>query len=175
MLHKDYLMRMIMEMIMGIRRIWTLPERERRGMAEDIEQAVGDAVNIDPELFFSLEPDSTVTMLEMGDVDESVAEYVVHAIFLEATMLESEGKLQKARLRREQGAAIARYFGCSVPDSAASAESLVQIFLEDPEKRLEEKKAPQEAGEMGDSSERLAEEAAKRLSALGISADKLKF
>ena len=108
MLHKDYLMRMIMEMITGIRRIWSIPERDRIDPTGDIEQTVGDAVNIDPALFFSLEPESAVQMLDMGEVDDSVADYVVHAIFLEATMLEAEGQMAKARLRREQAAAIAR-------------------------------------------------------------------
>ena len=174
MLHKDYLMRMIMEMITGIRRIWSIPERDRIDPTGDIEQTVGDAVNIDPALFFSLEPESAVQMLDMGEVDDSVADYVVHAIFLEATMLEAEGQMAKARLRREQAAAIARYFGCELPDSAASAESLVQIFLEDPEARLDAKNAAEE-GAVGETSEQLAAEAKRRMSSLGISADKLKF
>lgn len=175
MLHKDYLMRMIMDMVIGIRKIWSLPERDRGDFTDDIEKSVGDAVNIDPDLLFSLEPDSAVQMLDLGDIDDGVAEYIVHAIFLEATMLEAQENLTKARLRREQAVAIAKYFGCSIPDSAESAESLVQIFLEDPEKRAEAKEQAERDGSIGESSEELAQKAAQRMSSLGIDPAKLKF
>ena len=175
MLHKDYLMRMIMDMVLGIRKVWNLPDRDRGNFTDDIEKSVGDAVNIDPDLLFNLEPDSAVQMLDLGDIDDSVAEYIVHAIFLEATMLESQENFAKARLRREQAVAIAKYFGCEIPDSAASSEALVQIFLEDPEKRAEAKEQAAKDGTVGETSEQLAEEAARRMSGLGIDPAKLKF
>ncbi|MGI6221697.1 MAG: hypothetical protein ACOYIP_07545 [Coriobacteriales bacterium] len=133
MIRKDYFMRMIQEMVTMVRVGLRLPDKDKGSWLDDLEKAIGDAVKIDHNLLFSLDPESTVTMLDIGEVDKDLGLYVVHAIILEATMLEAEGQMAKADLRRRQARAIAEYVGCSMPASDATTESLSQFFMDDPE------------------------------------------
>ena len=136
MIHKDYFMRMIEEIVTMVRMGLRLPEDDRDGWLDDLEKAVGDAVQADPDLFFSLDPESVVEMLDTAEIDENLGSYVVHAIVLEATMLEAEGQMATADLRRRQARAIAEHLGCSAPASDATTESLEAFFMEDPGERL---------------------------------------
>ncbi|MGI6216515.1 MAG: hypothetical protein ACOYIK_02765 [Coriobacteriales bacterium] len=155
MLQNDYIMRMILDLAMMMRRAFNLPDRDKGDCTDDIEAAVGEAVNIDPHLFFSLEPESAVALLDMGDVDDELATYVTRAMFYEAKILESEGNITTATLRRRQAVAICKKYGVEVPPDSESAEGLVQVFLdvlddaEAEEEKDSEKKA--EEGKEGDS------------------------
>ena len=136
MIHKDYFMRMIEEIVTMVRVGLKLPDKDKGSWLDDLEKAVGDAVKVDHTLFFSLDPDNAGPMLDMCEIDENLGSYVVHAIVLEATMLEAEGRMAAADLRRRQARAIAEHLGCSAPASDATAESLEAFFMEDPEKNL---------------------------------------
>lgn len=168
MLQNDYIMRIIWDLAMMIRKSWGLPELDKEKFTDDIESAVGEAVGIDPKLFFSLEPESAVAMMEMGDVDEDLAAYVTQAMFLEAKILEGEGNVRAAHLRRKQAIAIARRFGTNIPDEAESAEGLVRFFMEDLPGEDENAPVPDEPAENVDTPPRGA-------AALGLSADALRI
>ena len=150
MIHKDYFMRMIEEIVTMVRMGLKLPDGDKGDWLDDLEKAVGDAVQADPNLFFSLDPESIVEMLETSEIDESLGTYVVHAIVLEATMLEAEGQMSTADLRRRQARAIADRLGCSAPASDATAETLEAFFMEDPEENLKKGSVADKAGEGAD-------------------------
>ena len=170
MLQNDYIMRIIWDLAMMIRKSWGLPELDKEKFTDDIESAVGEAVGIDPKLFFSLEPDSAVAMMEMGDVDEDLAAYVTQAMFLEAKILEGEGSVMAAHLRRKQAIAIARRFGTPIPDEAESAEGLVQFFMKDPGSE-----DGADAGEARADGSGEGATAPRGAAALGLSADMLRI
>lgn len=117
MLQNDYLMRMIMQLVAAIRRSLLERDREPLEKAEEIEAAVGQIVNMDPDLLFSLEPESMVTMLSIGDsVDMGTCGYLVESIMCEASFLDEAGDGAKAALRREQARALAAAYGYRVGD-----------------------------------------------------------
>ncbi len=175
MIHEDYLMRMIMQLITAIRRVYHNPT-DLDDFRDDVEQAVGEAVNIDPELFFSLSPESQVQMLEMGDTDPKLAKYITNAIFYESKVMEANGDIATSQLRRSQGIAIAKKYGCDIPSEDISAEGLVQLFLKDPE-GLEDEDAEEALREKQAKEEREAAErnAKQGFSISGIPLDKLKL
>lgn len=174
MLKNDYIMRMILDLVMTIRKVWNMPELDKDDAMDDIEESVARAVNIDRGLLFSLEPESMVSMLEIGDFDDELASYVSRALFIEVKMLEAEGRLATADLRRKQAIAIAEKYGCSIPDSAESAEGLMRTFVEDfsdGSGNVEERGKNEDAASRED---RLAEYGGAS-SIGGIPVDKLKF
>lgn len=130
MLENDYIMRMIMDLVRSISRVYNLPGLDKDDAMDDIEDNVAKAVNIDKELLFSLSPESMVSLVAMGEMTDELASYVCRALFIEVKMLEAEGKLETASLRRQQAIALANEYGCDIPDSAKSAEGLMREFLE---------------------------------------------
>jgi hypothetical protein len=112
--------------------------RERNVSAEEkagsLEQAVGDAVNIDPRLLFSMDPESVVSMLQLGDFDEELGGYVLRSMYLEAEVLDEAGHTQRADLRRSQADAIARAYGFDVTPADVEPEAL-EAFLAEQERQ----------------------------------------
>jgi hypothetical protein len=120
----DYLMRVIMQFVVALQKALQeqgMPSAEK---AANLEQAVGDAVNIDPRLLFSMSPESVVSMLQLGDFDEKLGGYVLRSIYLEADILDEAGNTQCADLRRSQADAIARAYGFDVTPADATPEAL---------------------------------------------------
>lgn len=131
MLKNDYIMRMIMDLVMTIRKVWDMPDLDKDDAMDDIEESVSRAVNIERGLLFSLEPESMISMLEIGDFDAGLAAYVSKALFIEVRMLEAEGRIATADLRRSQAMAIAKRYGCVIPSSEESAQGLMREFVEE--------------------------------------------
>jgi hypothetical protein len=128
MFHSDYLMRMILQFVAALQKALNEQNMTPAQKAEGLEQAVGDAVNIDPRLLFSLDPDSLVSMLQLGDLDEDLGGYVLRSIYLEADILDEAGQTQRADLRRSQADAIAAAYGFEVTPLDASPEALEEFL-----------------------------------------------
>ncbi len=175
MLKNDYIMRMIMDLVMTMRKVWNMPELDRDDAMDDIEESVARAVNIDRNLLFSLEPESMVSMLEIGDFDDELAKFVTGALFIEVKMLEAEGRLSTADLRRQQAIAIARKYGCNIPDSAESAEGLMRVFVEEEFVDAETSDGTSSTDAEAAAKEDKLAEMANATSIGGIPIDKLKF
>lgn len=86
------------------------PDPEAKRLA--LEDAIGAAADMDPSVLLSLEPESLSTMLMLGQINDSVAEYLCHALMVDAEFLEEEGSFDLAELRRRQVENIAMTFGC---------------------------------------------------------------
>ncbi len=180
MLKNDYILKMIMDMGTTIRKVIGLPEIDRKDHFDDIEKAVGDAVNIDPALFFSLDPDSAASLMSVGDVDQKLARYVSHAILLESRMLEVEGDMSRARLRHDQALAVANMFDCDLPGSDAPIERIVAVFPEEADADGAASAADSDMGGVGSDGEGDGiiderEELQRRYAGSGISIDSLKM
>jgi hypothetical protein len=124
----DYLMRIILQFVNALQKALNAQDMTPEQKAGDLEQAVGDAVNIDPRLLFSMDPDSMVSMLQLGDFDEELGGYVLRSMYLEADVLEEAGHTQRADLRRAQADAVARAYGFDVTP-ADVAPAALEDFL----------------------------------------------
>lgn len=114
MLQKDYLMRMIVALAVAIREALGL-RRESGNNAlaiHALDDAIGEAADIDPDVLLSLDPQSISTILLLGSLNDSAAEYIVHALMIEADCYEEDGFADKALLRRKQAQSIAAAYEC---------------------------------------------------------------
>jgi hypothetical protein len=125
----DYLMRIILQFVTALQKALHEKDMTPEEKAGSLEQAVGDAVNIDSRLLFSMDPDSIVSMLQLGDFDEKLGGYVLRSIYFEADLLDEAGLTERADLRRLQADAIARAYNFDVTPEDVETEALEQ-FLE---------------------------------------------
>ena len=130
MFENDYLMRIILQFVAAIQRAL----RDQRVLPEaksaELEQLVGEAVNIDARLLFSMAPESLVAMLQIGDFDEKLGGYVLRSIYMDADLLEKAGQIERADLRRSQADAIAKAYGFDVTPADATPEALEEFLAE---------------------------------------------
>ena len=106
MLENDYIMRTILFYVRFLRQALQQKNQDPRQTANDIEQKIGEAISIDPGLFFSLTPESMATMLKLGDYSEALAEYMLRAIALSAEYHSLAGEYGLAELRRSQASGL---------------------------------------------------------------------
>jgi hypothetical protein len=123
-------MRIILQFIAALQRAMRDHNIRYDEKAGDLEQLVGEVVNIDPRLLFSLAPESLVSMLMIGDFDEQIGGYVLRSIYLEADILEEAGLIERANLRRAQADAIAEAYGFDVSPADIKAETLEEYLEE---------------------------------------------
>jgi len=103
----DYLLRLIEELSGLIRQaLEKLGVKDAGAPSELAGQAIGLALDMDPHLAAGLSPESLVSLLRLGDLDDRVVALVQQAIEVEATALEDRGDAVAAGFRREQAGAI---------------------------------------------------------------------
>lgn len=73
---------------------------------EVADQAIGLALDMDPGLASRLSPESLVSLLELGSLDDRVIELVAQAIELELGALQAGGDTISAEFRRSQAAVV---------------------------------------------------------------------
>jgi hypothetical protein len=104
----DYVLRIIEQMGVALRRAF---ERYRDGGDSDslelTHEAIGLVVDMDPNLFLRLSPPSMVSFVEISGFDDRLVVKLVEALRLEGDILEGEGNLVEAGVRREQADALA--------------------------------------------------------------------
>ena len=128
MFENDYLMRMILKLVEAMRRSLEKRYGSFAEEQEEIERAIGDAVDMDPQLLLSLTPESVVSMLQLGSFDAKLGAYVVRALFYEADLFEEQGRFGSADLRRAQARAISEAYGVDADIESATPESLEEFF-----------------------------------------------
>lgn len=111
MLEQDYLIRMFIAFAAGIRNALEKHAGHDNQLAHfQLESTIGDAADMDPDVLLALEPQSMATILTLGSMNDSVAEYIIHALMLESEYLEEDGYTSKAALRKRQARALAGAF-----------------------------------------------------------------
>jgi len=120
---------MILQYLRFLRQALQQKHKDPREAAMDIEQQIGQAVNIDSSLLFSLSPDSMVAMLELSGYDQRLAEYMVRAMALNASLLEQAGFINQADLRRQQLEALILSFRLEIEAAELTVEAL-EAFTE---------------------------------------------
>ena len=85
MFERDYLMKLILGYFKTIIIVIKRGEKEKdpEGAADTLEQAIGEATEIDGEVLLSLAPDSIASILQVSGTDPKVVNYVAHGLLLE--------------------------------------------------------------------------------------------
>ena len=93
MLEQDYLMRIFLQFAEILRRSWfkARDEHDPKAAADMLENAVGDAVDIDGATLLSLAPESMAAILQVSGTDPRVTEYVARSLMLARTPLPTCG------------------------------------------------------------------------------------
>lgn len=127
MLEQDYLMRILLQFAEIIRRSWMKAEDERdpRRAADMLEDAIGQATDIDGGALLSLSPDSMASVMQVSGVDPRVTEYIAHSLLLASGYLREAGEDQLADLREQQARAVADAYGLELPDDPESVFGLI--------------------------------------------------
>lgn len=133
MLEQDYLMRILLQFAEIIRRSWTKAEEERdpRRAADMLEDAVGEAVDMDGAALLSLAPDSVASVVQVSGVDPRVVDYVAHSLLLASGYLRDAGERDLADLRERQARALADAYGLDLPDDPEDAMRLLDEVDDD--------------------------------------------
>lgn len=153
----DYLMKLILGYFKTIVIVIKQGEKEKdpEGAADLLEQAIGEATEIDGEVLLSLAPESIASVLQVSGTDPKVVGYVAHGLLLEAHYLMLACDFARAELREEQARALAVAYGFDLPDDLAEAEDILR--------EAAEQGLMDEGAELGDEADvsRLAEEVEK--------------
>ena len=157
MFERDYLMKLILGYFKTIINVIKQGEKEKdpEGAADLLEQAIGEATEIDGEVLLSLAPESIASVLQVSGTDPKVVGYVAHGLLLEAHYLMLACDFARAELREEQARALASAYGFDLPDDLAEAEDILR--------EAAEQGLMDEGAELGDEADvsRLAEEVEK--------------
>lgn len=146
MLEQDYLMRILLQFAEIIRRSWTRADKERdpRRAADMLEDAVGQATDMDGGALLSLSPDSIAAVMKVSGVDPRVTEYIAYSLLLVSGYLREAGEHELADVREQQARAVADAYGIQLPDDP---EDVVNLIGEADEELAQE--AEQQIGLMG--------------------------
>ena len=115
MLHKDYLLEVIEQFVSTVSQALAkaLLQRDFEA-AEEVEAAVSDLVQLDPETAMSLAPESLVTMMMLSGTGDAVAGYAAYALNKLGDAYDAMGNPDLGQMRRDQAEAIAQSFGADV-------------------------------------------------------------
>lgn len=113
MFEQDYLMRLLMQFMEAMRRSIERADdgRDPAAAADMLENAIGDATDLDGSMLLSLAPESMATVLQVSGVDPHVIEYVANSLQLESEFLRSAGNDELAEVRAGQVQALASAYG----------------------------------------------------------------
>ena len=113
MFEQDYLMRMILQLVEGIRRSMELSKQKNdpSAAAEMLEATISQATEIDGSVLLSLAPESIADILQVSGTDPGVVEFVSRSMLLESEYLAEAGDTGTAELRAAQARALADSYG----------------------------------------------------------------
>ncbi|MEA5019215.1 MAG: hypothetical protein VB027_02495 [Gordonibacter sp.] len=141
MLSQDYLVRIMVQFAEIIRRSWMKANKERdpRGAADMLEDAVGEATDIDGGVLLSLSPESIASVMQVSGIDPRVTEYIARSLLLASGYLREAGDHGLATVREQQARAIAEAYGHELPETP---EELAGLFDGLDESSAEEAELP---------------------------------
>lgn len=128
MLEQDYLMRLLMQFFEAICRAARRGQQEDdpQGAADILEQAVGQATEMDGALLLSLSPESIAQVMQVSGIDPDVTQFVARSLLLESVYLEKAGRSQLAAVRSAQAHEIADAYGFGLPDDPSDFDRITE-------------------------------------------------
>lgn len=131
MFEQDYLMRLLMQFMEAMRRSIERADdgRDPAAAADMLENAIGDATDLDGSMLLSLAPESMASVLQVSGVDPHVTEYVANSLQLESEFLRSAGNDELAEVRAGQARALASTFGFELAEARRLSGSTISRRL----------------------------------------------
>ncbi|MGI6755838.1 MAG: hypothetical protein ACOX4F_07515 [Atopobiaceae bacterium] len=80
---------------------------------KEVEQAIGDLMELDPDTAMSLAPQSLVTMMSLAGTGDATAGYIAYALNQLSECYQGMGEERLSELRKEQAHAICTAFDVS--------------------------------------------------------------
>lgn len=126
MFERDYLMRIFIQFGEILRRSWfkARDDRDPKAAADMLEDAVGDATDLDGATLLSLAPESMAGILQVSGTDPRVIEYVARSLMLASVYLHQAGENALANLRLEQAKALGDAYDLELPNDPAELAGL---------------------------------------------------
>lgn len=126
MFERDYLMRIFIQFGEILRRSWfkARDDRDPKAAADMLEDAVGDATDLDGATLLSLAPESMAGILQVSGTDPRVIEYVARSLMLASVYLHQAGETVLANLRLEQAKALGDAYDLELPNDPAELAGL---------------------------------------------------
>lgn len=124
MFERDYLVRMLFELVEAIRRSMARAnsDHQPRLAAESLERAMGEAVELEPSVFLNLAPESMASIISITGTHEKLASLLVRSLWLASRYYEEDGRNDLAQLRLAQAEALADAYGDETPESFGDEE-----------------------------------------------------
>ena len=123
MLQRDYLMQMIQQFIQAIINSRATAQRNPQEAADSLENAIGQATDIDGATLLLLGPESIASVMQLSGVDPRVAGYIAYSLQLEANYLRQAHNTTLADVRQQQAQAIAEVFMCDISEVEAELQN----------------------------------------------------
>ena len=127
MFEQDYLMRILLQFAEIVRRSWTKANKEHdpKEAADMLEDAVGEATDMDGGMLLSLSPESIASVMQVSGVDPRVTEYIARSLLLAAGYLREAGDDALADVREAQARAVAEAYGFELPATFEELEGML--------------------------------------------------
>lgn len=115
MLQHDYILEIIQQFVNAVSGALAraLREGDLDG-AGQVEEAVGELLQLDADTAMSLAPESLVTMMQLAGTGDAVSGYVAYALNQLADAYDGMGRHELADTRRAQALAVADAFGADL-------------------------------------------------------------
>ena len=128
MLEQDCLMRLLLQFFKAMVRARELKIQQNSPLdaADALEEAIGNAVDIDGAALLSLSPDSIADIMKVTGTDPNVTQFIARSMLLESVYLNEGGNEELSSTRFAQAHAIARSFGFQLPDNPSDFESITE-------------------------------------------------
>lgn len=125
MLQRDYILELVSEFVRTVKEALRLAEEDGSPEAcQEVEAAVAELLELDPDVALALSPDSLVTLMILSGIGAELSGYVAFALDRLARVYEARGERELAALRRAQAEAVAESFDwnlASVPPGLEQA------------------------------------------------------
>lgn len=128
MLEQDYLMRLLLQFFKAVVRSNELywKEEDPQGAADSLEDAIGNATEMDGAALLSLAPDSIASIMRVTGIDPNVTQFVARSMLLESVYLRKAERPALAEVREAQARAIAAEYGFDLPSDPSDFESITE-------------------------------------------------
>lgn len=130
MLHQDFLMRMILDLVAAMQRSYTRSRghKDPEGAAAMLELAIGEATDIDGTVLLSLSPSSIASILQVSGTEPQLIEHLSRSLLLVSDYHREAGNEALRKLREEQAYALATAYGIELSPCSISPEELEELF-----------------------------------------------
>lgn len=126
MLEQDYLMKLLLRFFQAMVRTVEIKDEDPEGAADLLEDAIGNATDMDGGVLLSLAPESIAQVMKVSGIDPNVTQFVARSLLLESVYLAEAHRDGLALVRAEQARAIAKEYGFDLPENPSDFDTITE-------------------------------------------------